>query len=374
MATPTFSWTDHAYIPILFTRRGERSATRESTPGVKDRLVPIWVVAPVPWDSETEGPARSVEDHINGLADDLVKDWGTDPAYLDTLYLDDAPLSTGQHPLVAIVNQARALNLPLIPVTGPDRSTTHHQAAADVVALGDGQGLCLRIGRDDALEWQKTPTARAWDLDALLMTLVIDPEEVDIVIDFGDDVDSPTATAALMRAIMAVLPHQMRWRSVTFAGTSIPSSLQGVPTMQISPFARGEWDTYVQLLTGAPLGRAVRFGDYGVQHPDVPTDVDPRFLRVFSTFRYSTPQGWLIARGLELRVAGYTHVHDLAALLVARPEYAGAGFSVGDKWLEDCANHACNNGNAERWRRVSTNHHLARVTTDLAAGFGLTAP
>lgn len=376
-----YVWNEHAYVPILLTRRGERSAVSDSRSEVLERITPLWLVAPVPWDAETEGPAKSVEEHIEGVEVDLVRCWGQRPAYVDTFYLDDAPLSTGQHPLVAIVERALSQGLPLTPVTGPDRVPVHHTAAAAAVALRPESGVCLRIPRDFALEWQSAPTSRSWDISSLVSQLGTTPEATDLVIDFGDDVDAPTAAAALVRAVTGSVPHLTRWRSLTFAGTSMLASMAGVPTMQVTPYARGEWETYIDLLGGAALGRPVRFGDYGVQHPDLTIDVDPRFMRVFSTFRYATVTGWLIARGKELRVDGYEHVHDLADLTVNHPDYAGPAFSEGDGWLDECAKEkncvgkGCpSHGNAERWRRISTNHHLAHVTTELAGQYGIAAP
>lgn len=371
----------HAYMPILLTRRGERSAVGDSRPEVLERIMPLWAVAPVPWDAEAEAPAKSVEEHIEGVEGELLRCWGRRAAYVDTFYLDDAPVSSGRHPLVAIVERALALGLSLTPVTGPDRLPAHHAAAALAVALRPDLGLCLRVPMAFALEWQSGTASPSWDLSSLVTSLGATPETTDLVVDFGDNVDAPTAAAALMRAITSSVPYLHRWRSLTFAGTSMPASMAGVPTMQITPYARGEWETYVDLVGGAPLGRQVRFGDYGVQHPDLTLDVDPRFMRVFSAFRYATASGWLIARGLELRVDGYEHVHELAGLTVSHPDYAGPAFSEGDRWLDACANEkSCvgkgcpSHGNPERWRRVSTNHHLAHVTAELAGRYGLSAP
>lgn len=380
MTDEVLTRSDHTYVPILLTRRGERSAVHDSRPEVLDRLTPMWVIAPVPWDAESEGPAKSVDAHIASLANDLVRSWGQRPAYVDTFYLDDAPMGSGQHPMVTVVQQALSMDLPLTPVTGPNRTAAHHVAAAAAKALRPELGVCLRIPRDLALEWQAAGGARSWDVDVLMTTLVTTPEATDVIIDFGDDVDRPVAAAALMRTILSSMPYLQRWRSVTFAGTSIPASMAGIPTMQVSPYARGEWDTYLDLLAGSTLPRPVRFGDYGVQHPNnIAINVDPRFLRMFSTFRYSTPTGWLIARGKELQIDGYQHVHELAELLIKHPDFAQATFSEGDAWLEVCAatacvGRACNHSNAERWRRISTSHHLVRVATDLAGAYGLTAP
>jgi hypothetical protein len=348
---------------------------RETRSSVKDRLFPLWVVAPVAWDFENDEPAKSIPDHIAALASDLLRDWGARPAFIDTFYLDDA-LNSGRHPLEEIVSEASTLGVPLIPVTGPDRTIEHHQAVARIVAKtnSDSIGACLRVSLSDALNLQAPTAQQRWNVDSLLQKLGISPEAVDVVFDFGSDGEDSVAAATLMRAILATFPYVTSWRSITFASTSIPATLQGFPTQAISRLPRLEWITYLDILAGPQLIRRPRFGDYCVQNPDLPLEVNPRFLRVFSQIRYSSADAWLIARGLELRPNGNAHVVQIAQQLLALPEYAGASFSRGDRWIEDCASGSTNPGNPEVWRRVGTNHHLEQVVSQISTAVGLLQP
>ncbi len=49
----------HQYVPVLLTRRGERIALRGTDPRIKARITPLFVVAPVAWDYDSEQPAKS---------------------------------------------------------------------------------------------------------------------------------------------------------------------------------------------------------------------------------------------------------------------------------------------------------------------------
>ncbi len=195
-----------------------------------------------------------------------------------------------------------------MPVTGLTRDPSHHAATARVASGAAGPGAGLRLTHQEALIEVSSPHAVA----ALLSTLSLTPADVDLIIDFEDNVEQPSATDVAVRALMSSFPAVGSFRTVTVVGTSIPASLAGVPQMSVNSFTRPEWEAYTGLLAGPALTPMPRYGDYGVQHPELP-DINPRFLRVFSQFRYSAGPRWLIARGQELRVKGYGHVPDLAA-------------------------------------------------------------
>jgi hypothetical protein len=49
--------------------------------------------------------------------------------------------------------------------------------------------------------------------------------------------------------------------------------------------------------------------------------------------------------------------------------YSGAEFSYGDKYIADCAAGEESTGNLTTWRKVGTNHHLAKVVSDISSFF-----
>lgn len=360
---------EHGYVPILLTKRGERIAMRDTVASVKDRMEPLWVVAP-----PAEG--KTIDHAVANVASDLSTDWGPRLAFVDTQYLGDETTAAGAHTLTHVVTAARTAGVPLIPVTGPDRTPAHHAVTAALAAMPGALAgrVCLRLTFADALQLTLPPASRIWDMPALLATLGVVPAGVDVVLDFGEQVGHPGPAATIAHAIVGALASSGAWRSVTLAATSIPASLAGYAQMALTALPRLEWQAYTHL-AGLGPAVAVRYGDYAVQHPDLPLGVDGRFLRIFSQIRYSTDREWLIARGQELKVHGYGHVSALAGLITGHPDYSGPSFSTGDRWLDSCATgSAASNGSPEVWRRVGTNHHLARVAHQVAGFHGVPAP
>lgn len=93
--------------------------------------------------------------------------------------------------------------------------------------------------------------------------------------------------------------------------------------------------------------------------------------------RYTTDEEFLIVKGGAVRdvkrngevVAegrGYEQMVDLCRVLINLPEYSGADFSWGDRYIWDCANGTASHGNATTWRQFATNHHLTFVVHQLA--------
>ncbi|WP_342428310.1 hypothetical protein [Paenibacillus sp. FSL L8-0158] len=54
----------------------------------------------------------------------------------------------------------------------------------------------------------------------------------------------------------------------------------------------------------------------------------------------------------------WTQTQGLCQRVVGHSKYSGSHYSYGNKYIYDCANGSANTGNAERWRKVGTNHHL----------------
>jgi hypothetical protein len=114
------------------------------------------------------------------------------------------------------------------------------------------------------------------------------------------------------------------------------------------------------------------FGDYNADSPEH-LDADPRVLRPAASIRYTSNDYWLIVRGRALRgpnAAGFGQYSQLAAELVARPEFRGRAFSAGDAKIDDCAHQIGGTGNLTTWRFVAVNHHLAHVLDSIATTGG----
>jgi hypothetical protein len=107
------------------------------------------------------------------------------------------------------------------------------------------------------------------------------------------------------------------------------------------------------------------FGDYAIAHP-VPTELDPRTMRMSASIRFTTDEDWLIVKGKNVRQYGFDQYFELCRTLVGLPEYLGENFSWGDRFIARCARGSAGPGNATTCRKVGTNHHLTLVARQLA--------
>src|SRR5450432_3942966 len=129
-------YTDHHhYVPILLTKRGERSALGLLGADDKAQMTPLFVVAPVDWNFDTAGPAKTVDAHLRSLGKDLMTCWGTERAFVDLQFIDTAALmADGSHPLAWLTEQANQEGAQLIPTVSVGRNAAYIEAATEVVA------------------------------------------------------------------------------------------------------------------------------------------------------------------------------------------------------------------------------------------------
>lgn len=359
---------DHRrYVPVILTRQGERHALRVLSPAVREAMTPLFVVHPVELDLGTREPKKTVEDHLDKIAEALAKDWGVGPAFVDLRHVDTSyPLASGVHPLVAFVNKCLSLGLPLAPVVSGAHSADYRLAAADA-ARDAGTSVGIRLG---PAEWANLGTGLGDGHLAMLLTETdFDPSDVHMIIDVEDQVSTTVeVTAAALRPALRALPHAHEWASLTVAGTGMPDGTASVGANNVAELPRLEWALW-RLLSG-PENRQPSFGDYCVQHPNPQSDFNPRFMDSSAQLRYTIDSNWFVARGRGVKATGNAQIHDLARLVVAHPQFSGAAFSWGDEWLDNCANNRCTPANQGTWRKVTTNHHLKFVVTELASLFG----
>jgi hypothetical protein len=347
------------YVPILKGKEGEFRALAEMYAADKARLTPLIEVAPVTWDYVNEQPAKTVEAHLEPLSRKLLNSWGDKrPLFLDVETLNE-DTAGGMHPLEFILTRTRAAGVQVIPVTGLNRAAPTQTAVAQAAAQ-DGNGVCIRLLPTDIAQGNL-----ATSLPALLQTLDVSEEHVDIVIDYEAIASGHAALLpVLMQAHVGLLPQVHDWRTLTIAATAFPQDLTDVGPASAATIDRVEWQVWTAA-RGLPIPRRPSFGDYAISHPEM-NEMDPRMLKMSAAIRYTTPDEWLVLKGRNVRDHGFVQFHTLAATLIQRPEYAGQTFSWGDDYIWNCAHSQCGPGNATTWRQVGTNHHMTCVTTQIA--------
>lgn len=362
------------YVPILKWKAGEQRALRDCSEETKNGMTPLIEVPPVPWDFDNDCPSKTVDEHIVKVPEKILQSWGTErPFFLDTYLIRSEVCEDGGAPITKIADSCRDLALRMIPVVRIRTSDSELSVIRSIVER-DARGVCLRVTEDD-LEDESVFRIMVRDV---LRTLNVEYDNADLILDLGyhpEPVRLPYARAL----ISTVLSVSTRWRTFTLACTSIPQNMTQIRRDTIDPLVRIEWALWERLLTFHSAGHIQRmpsFGDYCIANPEL-TEMDPKAMNLSGHIRYTTDEEFLIVKGGAVRdvkrngevVAegrGYEQMVDLCRVLINLPEYSGADFSWGDRYIWDCANGTASHGNPTTWRQFATNHHLTFVVHQLA--------
>ena len=357
------------YVPILKGKQAEYLALRELPDSVKDGFTPLVEIPSIPYDFVKERPAKTIKQHVEKVAENLEKGWGSNrPVFVDFDFIPPSEvLPDGSQPLKFVFDQGRAKELLLVPVTGTDRDIAYQNAVKEANDK-DRLGICFRLAGedfDDMTDLQST-------LEAQFKHFKIKAHQADAIIDFESIANVPTSTVLLAaKSILTGLPFLRDWRTLTFAGSAFPQDLQRMPAQSVTPVPRTEWQAWLTLAANKHrLIRLPAFGDYGIAHP-IPNEMDPRIMKMSAQLRYATDTDWLVFKERGAVKHGFDQFNKICRDLTVRAEYKGAAFSAGDKAINTCASPGSNSGNAQVWRRIGTNHHLTLVVDQLASVPGL---
>ena len=356
---------DHRhYVPALKWRMGEFRALQDLSEANKARLTPLIEITPIPWDFESDQPAKTIDQHLAAVPEQMVNAWGAErPLFIELGLLEASErMASGAHPLEALLDAGVGRGLKPIPVTGPDRDAAYQAAVRSVMERHKTE-VCIRLDREDFL----SPNC-ANRIAELLATLASDASRAHLVIDvFAVDQSQIALLLAILPGVITGLPHLNVWQSLTVLSGAFPVNLSDVAP-GLGAFPRNDW-TLWQQLSAVPPARLPTFGDYGIANPAPQEEVDPRFMHVSASIRYTAAHEWLIFRGRDVRHpahGGFTQFRSLSTQVVAHPAYCGAGYCWGDNYISTCAAGTASTGNHTTWRRVGTNHHLTYVVNQIA--------
>jgi hypothetical protein len=349
--------TTPRYVPILAVERGQLSGLAATTDAVKAELTPLFDVLPLDLrvgDDVRDRAARALTGRIKAIQEA----WGGGPprdAYLDCRTgRGDERLTDGRVHLAYLLDEARERGLSLIPVTGLRRPLSYQLAVADA-ASDDGRGACLRVELADL----RDPSVIESRVETFLAAVWLPPESIDLVIDL-DEIGHAhqTLLEVTARAVLAPLARLAPWRSVTVAGSA--ASVHA-PERTV---ARTEWLLWRALVGSSPLGRQLRFGDYGprwhaTRADEAPSPADR--ARDGHWFHYTHDTEWLVLDSRSRDDDG-----DVPTLgdIERQPEFLGVSHCAGDAKLVACPPGTCSDPAV--WHAAATTHHLTTVVEQLA--------
>ncbi|MEE9658314.1 beta family protein [Enterobacter cloacae complex sp. CARB60] len=362
-----------SYIPILKTKRAEFSALTQLASQVKEKILPLLEIEPVPIDPDTEVPDKTYDEMLDGFGQKVAGACTAMPSiFLDGILIEEQFISTQDtYPIINAVNQVRAAGIRVIPVTSPTR-TQNYRNAIDTLLQGE---VCLRLTTVDLVNPQMIST--------YIQHLGLPPQQIDVVIDLRDMLTEESVNAGTIKIMALGLINNLQnvsdFRTVALASGSFPVDLSAI-AVGIYSQQRLEWTLWQDLHTSGQLIRQMVYSDYGVQHPEY-TRLATRFPSATASVRYTGDNDFWVFRGRVATRYGYEQYGAHSQAIIAHPEYPGANFCAGDQDIENYAqvyaayqlnplpSHKF--GSPEVWRRIGQNHHITKVVYQLANLYGL---
>jgi hypothetical protein len=353
------------YTPVLKWRQGEYQALFHLKDAVKDRVRPLIEITPPDFDFETWQPKKTIDGHLERVPERVWKKWGARPALVDTGLLDSAArMIGGEHPLTWLLDSLRAQGCLIAPVTTLI-SDAAYQAAVRNAAYLDKRGAALRCSLEEAADPGFTG-----EVHSLLNALALAPADLDLIIDLArPNFDPIDGLAQILRTVLTTSVLFGQARSLVIVATSFPATMADV-TGPIQFWNRKEWLLYKHLMSIWPAAyRRPEFGDYAIASPELPQG-DMRLLKPSATVRYCVDDGWIIAKGSNVRDNGFGQYRTHCAAVATSSGYLGPNFSKGSEYVHDCGSGKASTGNLSTWRWVGTNQHLTKIVDDLASFYG----
>ncbi|HEX7304361.1 beta family protein [Lentzea sp.] len=166
---------------------------------------------------------------------------------------------------------------------------------------------------------------------------------------------------ALTRSLVRTLGDRLGPSSTTVLAGSIPAARHGFVTTVRERTEVALWHEVAHL-----SAIDVNYGDYGVVHPARPAPAKPGPRTIYPYLYYTVPNLVIALRrqpakedGKLLTGEAFT---ELADELVARPDFAGSGYSWGDRELAGCRREGGRSArHVSRWVAMAMSHHLAHL-------------
>lgn len=302
-----------------------------------------------------------MEEVLGRIGPQLAKAIPEGRAFIDGLHLTPAQMMTsGEAPLAYVLARARESGVALVPATGPERTPEYQAVVRDAVAE-DKRGACIRVRKKELFGDNLDEV-----LSSVLRSIGTTPESTDLVLDLGEI--KPDDVNMLSKGIAGVLNalHGVKaFRTLTVAAGAFPPSISHI--QQPTKIPRADWLLWQGLAQKeSALVRMPTYGDYAIQGAQPPSP-NAALHSGSPNIRYTADDHWLVLRGFALKLHGFEQYAALAQFLVAHECYAGRTFSQGDDYIFGCAGGAETPGSPAVWRRVGTNHHIAKVLKQLTS-------
>jgi hypothetical protein len=337
-----------SYLPIVKGKVNDIKAISQVSPSARAGVKPlIELTAP--------GPETNIDDTLAAFANRLYDLPPTLDVFVDLYGLSPGTTTAGgEEATIAGFSLLADRGLALTPVYRFGFDDSLWPQMVDIVTRFQ-RGFCFRIDFDD-LEDQAEETWR--QILERTAELRLAPSDVDLLIDLR----YITENVFPQREVAAIdfLNHQPKRfvpRTITLAGSSALKEVGPIPENGHAAIRRQELRLWARLQAEFQGSTSITYGDYGIVHPDFSQAA--RVTNANGKIRYTAGDSIHYFRGSRLsKPPGYKQYHALAKRVGESRFYCGRGFSVGDAFIDDCANCRVGTGNLPIWVHTDQNHHF----------------
>ncbi len=347
------------YRPVLFAKPAEFAAIRAIAEDGDHDFEPVLALPPRTWDYDNDIYKEDLEGHYGSLIPRMATEMVGQPFFLDISYVDSQDDIFGLHPIAWSLSTLHASGAEVAPLIRPSDSDDALRAAGQH-AIQTGNPIGVWLNGD---HWPSVDPGQM----ARVSTLThIDEEDFVYFLDAGRDTGAMAEVALTreIRALASVLPNV----DVTIAAASFPVT-SGVQR-GLTEHARE--DLALFFAVAGRLDGLVHFSDTAIQRTDqIDLGVDPRFMSISASFRYTTADKWLLAKGELFRGAGGTGKGGAALvpalhLLVGHPDFRDVRNTAADNWVDDVLAGDTAPSNSGTWRKWGTLRHALVTMAQIA--------
>jgi hypothetical protein len=356
------------YVPILKWKRAEQKALGALSDEQKQNITPVvQFVMPKPDSSvspekQFDSVIAKFQEKMPQLAPQILKLWGSSPVFVDFSLLYTTALKI--ECLDALTVSAHQLRSRLIPVLHLSDDTELRRSIRSS-AKKYSSGICLRLVPPDLADI----VALNKCIKNFLGWNGVAESDVDLLVDTKEIEDG--STYAVYAKASQQINNLPKWRTFIFASGAFPSDLLKYKIDEENLIPRLDWKYWLAQLGGDHKVRNPTFADYTIQHPIYKES--SQFFHPTTSIRYALKDEWLIMKGRKQKFELYL---ANARLLADDPSrFFGSGFSFGDKYIADKAEHypiyikdpsVKGTGSTESWLTAAINHHLVLTAHQIA--------
>jgi hypothetical protein len=348
---------DH-HVAILKARSAEFQALRMLRR--RDALTPLVEIV----GKKAPKAKRAIERSVASLS----QAWSDRPFFLDLFYSTANRLSINgvrHFPIEYAMGLCERHALKAIPVTGPNYRRAFQSTLRNLRAKDDD--ICFRVGQHFVASQARLDEA----IGTLLKFFKVSPEQVHLVLDYDRAQNwKANRVCGNFVGVLNRLPMIERWKTITTAAASFPSTTSGFKRQVWQKIPRSDWFGWLGI-RGSNAKRYPAFGDYCGVAVDPPAE--GMRCPIFVQMRYTTNKFILVWKGDNIFDEPGTNrqIYRAAAELVARQEFRkrnrDGSFCTGDEMIMALSTSQGSAGGAQKWRTIWTNHHLEQVAEGLAS-------